>query len=161
MPEVERFHGGKRRSRGSGVRLNDAEIIEYGGIKYAEVIWAETRVSTTRFFSPPESSFQFGLLAHGAGYREEPHYHKATRRVIDDLQQMFVMQHGVVDVELYSDEGKLLRVVTLRTGDAIVLVHGAHAIRVVEEFQALSVKQGPFFGDEEDKIEISVEPANL
>src|SRR4051794_22871705 len=96
----------------------DIEIIEYGGTKYAEVIWARTRVETTRFFSPAESSFQFGLLAHEAGYREEPHYHKTTRRVIDDLQQMFVMQHGVVDVELYSDDGALLRVVTLGAGDA-------------------------------------------
>jgi hypothetical protein len=26
----------------------------------------------------------------------------------------------------------------------------------VEDFQALSIKQGPFYGDEEDKIEIQV-----
>jgi hypothetical protein len=35
-----------------------------------------------------------------------------------------------------------------------VLVHGVHAIRVVEDFQALSVKQGPFYGDEEDKVNV-------
>ena len=133
------------------------ETVEYGGTTYAEIIWADTRVDATRFFSPASSSFQFGLLAHGAGYREAPHYHKATTRTITDLQQMFVMQRGIVDVELYDDQGGLLRVVRLEAGDAIVLVHGAHAIHVVEDFQALSVKQGPFFGDEEDKIEIATE----
>ena len=44
-----------------------------------------------------------------------------------------------------------------RAGDAIVLIHGVHAIRVVEDFQAISVKQGPFLGDEEDKVEVQAE----
>ena len=133
------------------------EVIEHDGVRYAEVIWASTSVETTRFFSPPESSFQFGLLAHGAGYQEEPHYHKATERTIGDLQQMFVVQRGVVDVQLYTNDRRLHRTVRLNAGDAIVLIEGIHAIEVIEDFQALSVKQGPFLGDEEDKV--PVEPA--
>ena len=129
-----------------------AELIEHEGVKYAEIIRADTTVGETTFFSPPESSFQFGLLAHEAGYREEPHFHKAVSRTIDDLQQMFVMQRGVVDIQLYNDQGELFREVRLGPGDAIVLIHGVHALTVVEDFQALSVKQGPFLGDEEDKV---------
>lgn len=130
------------------------DVIERDGIKYAEIIWADTRVDKTRFFSPAESSFQLGLLAHEAGYQEEPHYHKAVRREIEDLQQMFVMQRGTVDVELYTDDGVLHRVVRLGPGDAIVLIHGVHALKVLEDFQAISVKQGPFLGDEEDKVAV-------
>ena len=133
------------------------EVVEHGDTTYAEIIWAGTSVDKTTFFSPAESSFQFGLIAHGAGYQEEPHYHKAVPRRITDLQQMFVVQRGVVDVQLFTDDNRLFRVVRLERGDAIVLVHGSHAIKVVEDFQALSVKQGPFFGDEEDKV--VVEPA--
>ena len=124
---------------------------------YAEVIWADMQVEKTTFFSPPESSFQFGLLAHEAGYDEAPHYHKAVAREIDDLQQMFVVQRGVVDVQLYDDDGRLFREVA-SAGDAIVLIHGVHAIRVIEDMQAISVKQGPFLGDEEDKVESSSRP---
>jgi hypothetical protein len=130
------------------------EVVEHGGTTYAEIVWAGTRVQRTTFFSPPESSFQFGLLAHDAGYREDPHYHKPVTRAIEDLQQMFVVQRGVVDVQLFTDDGELFREVRLRSGDAIVLIHGVHAIRVVENMQALSVKQGPFFGDEEDKVAV-------
>jgi hypothetical protein len=133
------------------------EVIEHQGTTYAEIIRADARVEKTTFFSEPESSFQFGLLAHEAGYREDPHYHKAVSRTVDDLQQMFVMQRGVVDVQLYADDRSLFREVRLGPGDAIVRVHGIHAIKVVEDFQAFSVKQGPFLGDEEDKI--AVEPA--
>ena len=133
-----------------------AEVVTYNGVKYAEVIRAGMRVDKTRFFSPPESSFQFGLLAHEAGFSEPPHYHKPFPREVSDLQQMFVMQRGRVVVELYSDDGKLLREIDLQTGDAIVLIHGVHALRVLEDFQAVSVKQGPFLGTENDKINVEV-----
>jgi hypothetical protein len=128
------------------------ETIEHKGVKFAEIIWATLRVDQTTFYSPPESSFQFGLLAHEAGFVEPPHYHHPITREIRDLQQMFVVQRGVVVVELYSDEKELLREVTLRAGDAIVLIHGVHAIRVLEDMQCISVKQGPFLGTEKDKI---------
>jgi hypothetical protein len=132
------------------------EIFEQKGVRYAEVIRAESKVEITKFFSPPESSFQFGLLAHGAGFVEPPHYHKEFERTIKDLQQMFVVQRGVVDVDLYDDEGKMIETVRLKQGDAIVLIHGVHAIKVIEDMQCISVKQGPFLGAENDKIMVSV-----
>jgi hypothetical protein len=136
----------------------DVEIIQFGGIKYAEVIWADTRVEKTCFFSPPESSFQFGLLAHKKGFVEPPHYHKPITRTISDLQQMFVVQRGVVAVQLFADDGSFLKEIVLRAGDAIVLIHGVHAIRVIEDMQCISVKQGPFLGTENDKILVKVKP---
>lgn len=134
------------------------EKIEHNGVRYAEIIWQGRTVEETTFFSPAGSSFQFGLLAHGAGFVEPPHYHKSVERVVKDLQQMFVVQRGVVAVEFYDDKGIRFREVTLRQGDAIVLIHGTHAIRVIEDMQCISVKQGPFLGPENDKINIEVKP---
>jgi hypothetical protein len=128
------------------------ESIEYNGIRYAELIWADTQVEQTTFFSPANSSFQFGLLAHGAGFVEPPHFHQPFRREISDLQQMFVVQRGVVAVQLFADDGRLLREIVMRAGDAIVLIHGVHAIRVLEDMQCITVKQGPFLGAERDKV---------
>jgi hypothetical protein len=130
------------------------EAIEYGGTRYAEVIRADARVAKTTFFSPAESSFQFGLLAHEAGFVEDPHYHQPFSRTIDDLQQMFVVQRGVVAVELFADDGSRLREIILKAGDAIVLIHGVHGIRVIEDMQCISVKQGPFLGPDYDKVNV-------
>jgi hypothetical protein len=132
------------------------EAVEYGGTRYAEIIWGDTRVAKTTFFSPASSSFQFGLLAHEAGFVEPPHCHMPFTRTIDDLQQMFVVQRGVVAVGLYTDCGELLREIVLRAGDAIVLIHGVHAIRVIEDMQCISVKQGPFLGADKDKAMVEV-----
>jgi hypothetical protein len=130
------------------------ETIEHNGTRYAEIIWANLRVEKTTFFSPPESSFQFGLLAHEAGFVEPPHYHRPFAREVNDLQQMFVVQKGVVAVQLYTDEGEMFREVILKAGDAIVLIHGIHSISVIEDMQCISVKQGPFLGMEYDKVNV-------
>lgn len=132
------------------------ETIEHNGKRYAEIIWAEARVDKTTFFSPPESSFQFGLLAHEAGFFEPPHYHRQFTREINDLQQMFIVQRGVVAVQLYTDESVLFREVILNAGDAIVLIHGVHSLRVIEDMQCISVKQGPFLGTDYDKVNVEI-----
>ena len=128
------------------------EVIEHNNIRYAEVIRSNLRVEKTLFFSPPESSFQFGLLAHKSGYEEPPHYHKEFKRTVSDLQQMFVVQRGKVGVQLFSDEGKLIKDIVLNSGDAIVLIHGAHEIKAIGDMQCISVKKGPFLGDECDNV---------
>jgi hypothetical protein len=132
------------------------EVVEHDGRRYAEIIWAGTAVDKSVFFSPAGSSFQFGLLAHEASFIEPAHYHPQIERKIDDLQQMFVVQKGVVAVDFFSDSGDRFREVILRQGDAILLVHGAHSVRVLETMQCVSVKQGPFLGADRDKVNISV-----
>ena len=132
------------------------ESIEHNGVRYAQIIWANIIVQKTTFFSPAESSFQFGLLAHESGFFEPPHYHHPFKREISVLQQMFVVQKGIVAVQLYTEDGSTFREVILRQGDAIVLIHGVHSIRVIEDMQCISVKQGPFLGTEYDKVIVEV-----
>jgi anti-sigma factor ChrR (cupin superfamily) len=132
------------------------EVIERGGTRYAEIIWASESVEQSTFFSPDDSSFQFGILARPTGFIEAAHYHPSDTRTITDLQQMFVVQRGVVAVDFFDKDGRKFHEVVLRVGDAINLVHGSHAIRVLEDMQSVSVKQGPFLGIERDKVEIEI-----
>ena len=134
----------------------EIEIVERDGTRFAEVIRAGSIVKTSTFFSPAGSSFQFGLLAHEAGFVEPAHVHKPVAREIHDLQQMFVVQRGVVAVDFFDPTGRKWTEVVLRPGDAINLVHGAHSVRVIEDMQCVSVKQGPFLGAENDKIDVQV-----
>jgi hypothetical protein len=131
------------------------ERIERDGTLFAEVIWAGTTVEKSRFFSEANSSLQFGLLAHEAGFVEPAHYHHPIKREISDLQQMLVVQRGVIAIEFFTSEGDKFREVILKVGDAINIVHGVHAVRVIEDMQCVSVKQGPFFGDKLDKVNVS------
>lgn len=132
------------------------ELIIYNKKHYAEVIRSRLKKNQTTFLSPAKSSFQFGILSHKKGFVEPPHYHRPFKRVIKDLQQMFIVQKGKVRVDLYSDKKKIIRKIILNKGDAIVLKHGIHAIKVLEDMQCISVKQGPFLGPEFDKVIIKV-----
>jgi hypothetical protein len=134
----------------------DIERIEFDQVLYAEIIRVNMAVEKTTFFSSAESSFQFGLLSHEAGFFEPPHYHRPFKREISDLQQMFVVQRGIIAVQLYNDDGSMFQEVILQQGDAIVLIHGVHSIRVIEDMQCISVKQGPFLGTEYDKVIVEV-----
>src|ERR1043165_6868089 len=118
------------------------EVIEDGGVRFAEVIWADSVTPTPKFCSPDDSSMQFGLLAHGRGFVEAAHYHKPVERKIHNLAQMFVVQKGKIGVDFFTADGVKFREVELNVGDAILLLDGAHSIRVLEDMQCVSVKQG-------------------
>jgi hypothetical protein len=108
----------------------------FNGITYGEVIRAGARVSHSTFVSAPDSSMQMGLLAHGAGFVEAP----------------LVVQRGRVAIDFFDAGGALLKTVELLPGDAMLLMSGGHSLRVIEDAQCVSVKQGPFLGVENDKI---------
>jgi oxalate decarboxylase/phosphoglucose isomerase-like protein (cupin superfamily) len=138
----------------SGIQF---EVIEHDGVRYAEVIWASSTTPKTRFCSPDDGSMQFGLLAHEAGFVEAAHYHKPVERKIMNLAQMFVVQKGKIAIDFFTPAGQKFREIVVGVGDAVLLIDGAHSLRVLEDMQCVSVKQGPFLGMENDKVEIEVE----
>jgi hypothetical protein len=77
-----------------------------------------------------------------------------VKREVSDLQQMLVVQRGVIAIDFFTPEGEKFHQVTLRVGDAMNLVHGVHSVRVIEDMQCVSVKQGPFLGDQLDKVNV-------
>ena len=126
------------------------------GKRLAEVLLADQKVNKTTFFSNPNSSFQFGYVAHKKGYQEEAHFHKEIEKKISDVSQVLFVQRGVVVVDFYNDNKTKLTEVSLKKGDAINIITGIHRIRILEDCQCLTVKQGPFISDEMDKVEVGL-----
>lgn len=129
------------------------EKIEKDGILYAEIIWKDFSPSKTTFISDPERSFQFGVIAHESGYEEPAHVHKKISRTISDLQQMIVVLEGKLKISFFDSKTQhLFKEIILNPEDSICLVHGPHSITALEKIKCISVKQGPFLGDTNDKI---------
>tara|TARA_B100000780_G_scaffold261739_1_gene214382 strand:+ start:50 stop:448 length:399 start_codon:yes stop_codon:yes gene_type:complete len=121
---------------------------------YAEIIRSNIKSKTTKFFSNPKSSFQFGIVSHEKGYKEAPHYHKKILRKINDLQQVLFVQTGKVEVKFYNKNKKLIKKIIVKKGDSINIIQGIHAIKMLENSQCISVKQGPFISDKMDKVNV-------
>lgn len=132
------------------------ESVDREGVRYAEIIWADSSAVITQFCSPDASSMQLGIVAHGAGFVEAPHYHKEVTRNIKDLQQVLFVKKGSLRVKFFEPTGSLFHQVDLKVGDTILLVNGSHSIEMLEDTECVSVKQGPFLGVENDKINIVV-----
>jgi len=131
------------------------EVIEHAGVRYAEVLRAPVRASESAYFSPADAALQLGVIARPKGFCEPPHTHALRERVIRDVQQFFVVVRGRVAVDFFSTNGERVTEVELDPGDSILLVHGAHSLRVLEDAQCITVKQGPFLGD--DKVELKAQ----
>ena len=130
-------------------------IADKNGKRLAEIILSDQKVEKTTFFSKPESAFQFGFVAHKKGYEEDAHYHKKIEKKISDVSQVLFVQKGMVAVDFYNDDKTKLAEVILKKGDAINIITGIHRIRVLDDCQCLTVKQGPFISDEMDKVGVS------
>ena len=136
------------------METNKIEIIENKGLRLAEIIRKNLKVDKTTFFSNPNSSFQFGFVAHKKGYDELMHYHKKNEKKIYDVNQVLFVQKGKLSVDFFDENKKKITEVNLNEGDAINIIDGIHKIRVLEDCQCLTVKQGPFISDEMDKVNV-------
>jgi len=73
---------------------------------------------------------------------------------INDLQQVLFIQKGKLEVMFYNKSKKLIKKIVLKKGDSINIVQGIHAIKMLENTQCVSVKQGPFISDKMDKVNV-------
>ena len=137
------------------IRKDITIVKDNNGLRLAEIIRANQKVDKTTFFSDPNSSFQFGFVAHKKGYEEEMHYHRENEKKISNVSQVLFVQRGNVVVDFYNNDKTKVSEVNLMKGDAINIITGIHRIRVLEDCQCLTVKQGPFISDEMDKVEVS------
>ena len=121
---------------------------------YAEIIRAKAKSDRTRFFSDAKSSFQFGFVAHKKGYTENPHYHRKIKRIINDCQQVLFVQQGKIQVKFFDSKKKLIKSILIKKGDSINILQGIHLIKVLQDSQCITVKQGPFISDKMDKVDV-------
>jgi hypothetical protein len=91
------------------------------------------------------------VAVHPAGTRVKPHIHRRYAKVIEDVQEVIYIEHGRVEVELFSEDGASLGKSVLNRGDTIILVCGGHAFTMLEDVRMIEVKQGPYKGVDDDK----------
>lgn len=125
------------------------EKIEQRGHVFAIVIRRGFSKPGVHFFTPGEFSQQLGMLVHAKGKVVDRHRHKPVRREILRTQEVLVVLSGRIKIQIYNDEGSLLRTVILKEGDSILLATGGHRVEILKKARILEVKQGPYAGFED------------
>ena len=96
------------------------------------------------FFTPTESTQQFGYMKHKKKHIIKPHLHKKRVTKISYTTEVILILKGVLRVDFYNYNKNYLFSKILKQKDIIMLVHGGHGFKVLKEVEMLEIKQGPY-----------------
>lgn len=122
----------------------------------AIVIRANEKVEGIKFYSPESYSQQLGLMTRPEGYVVPAHVHNLVERTIRHTQEVLLIRKGSCSVTLFDEKNVQTSLITLMTGDVILLAHGGHEIVMNTECEILEVKQGPYAGPN-DKTHLEIQ----
>jgi hypothetical protein len=96
------------------------------------------------FFTPNESTQQFGYMKHKKKHTIKPHLHKKRLTKISYTTEVILILKGQLRVDFYTSAKKYLFSKILMEKDIIMLVHGGHGFKVIKDVEMIEIKQGPY-----------------
>ena len=137
------------------------EEIEFEGKLFALISRCGCEQNGVNFVTSQDNPLQLGILKHQQGVRLEPHIHRNTPRIINEVQEVLHIEYGELETEFYDEAGNKLGSVILNTGDTILLISGGHGFNILKDCKIVEVKQGPYSGVREDKERLNTEIDSL
>ncbi len=121
------------------------EKIKYKKKLYALIVRGKYRNKKgITFFTNNKDIQQFGYMNHKKNHIIKPHIHKRQTRKLIYTSEVILILKGKLRVDFYTTTKKYLFSKLLNEKDIIMLVHGAHGFKVVENVQMIEIKQGPY-----------------
>lgn len=119
----------------------------------AYIIRAELAPERTTFLTPPEFKQQVGFVACPGGGQITRHVHRNIERHLVGTSEVLIVRKGQCEIDIYSDDQKLVATRKLRVGDIMLMISGGHGLRMIEDTLLLEIKQGPYSGvDEKERF---------
>lgn len=130
------------------------EKIVVEGQLVALIVKKEFDAKSSTFISPEDLYMQVSIFKRESGFVEDPHYHKKILRKVDRVEQFMYLLEGTLKINFYRNDKTLFVSKIVKKGEALLIIKGIHGLEIVKTVKAISVKQGPFLGDINDKINV-------
>jgi hypothetical protein len=127
------------------------ETIADAGVVLAYIARSAVLPAETTFMTPSECNMQVGHVVYPAGGEIPRHAHLPVERHLVGSTEVLVVQQGRCEVDVYSEDRRLIATRQLGLGDILISVGGGHGFRVLEDLVLLEVKQGPYPGKAVEK----------
>lgn len=128
------------------------EIKSNDGKYIAIAIKRKFKKGGINFISKKDYPLQLGVNSYAEGSKIKPHVHVDREVVIRSLQEVVYIKRGEVLVNLYDSNKALFKSLKLSAGDLIFFISGGHGFEILKNTTIIEVKQGPYFGKEQDKV---------
>ena len=119
---------------------------------YAIIIRKGYQKDGMSFFTPDSYSQQLAYMNRPKDYEIDPHLHNKVSREVEYTLEFLYIKSGKVKIDFYQTDQTYFSSETLLAGDCVLLTYGGHGFTMLEHSEIIEVKQGPYVGENKDKI---------
>ena len=130
------------------------EEINYLNKRYAIVIDTLLSPEGLSFVTEDEDYIQAGVWNYDKGTELPAHYHNYFERKSHRTSETVYVVRGEIECTIFTEEGDLIWKETLKRGQLIIQLQGAHSYSILEDAIVVETKNGPYFGPEADRTRI-------
>jgi len=95
----------------------------------------------------PAWSLQLLLMKRKKGHVVAKHAHKKIRKFSQQPQEAIVVVRGAIQASIFDRKGKLIAKKNISVGQCLLIVDGAHEVRVTKNALLYAFKDGPYVDD--------------
>jgi hypothetical protein len=98
---------------------------------------------------------QVSAMSLKQGRRVNPHKHLPTLRSTAGTQECWVVFSGLVEVQLFDIDDRVVDTFVLEAGECMTTYRGGHTLEVLDDAVIVEIKNGPYYGAQLDSQPIN------
>jgi hypothetical protein len=95
----------------------------------------------------PSWPLQLLLMKRKQGHVILKHMHKKIRKISKQPQEALVVMKGALRASIFDRKGKLLAKKNISAGQCLLMVDGAHEVKITKNALIYAFKDGPYVDD--------------
>lgn len=95
----------------------------------------------------PSWALQLLLMRRKRGHVVSKHMHKKILKYTRQPQEALVVVKGAIEASIFDRKGKLLAKKNISSGQCLLLVDGAHEVKMTKNSLIYAFKDGPYVDD--------------
>ena len=99
----------------------------------------------------PSWPLQLLLMKRKQGHVVAKHMHKKIRKISKQPQEAIVVIKGAIEASIFDRKGKIIAKKNISSGQCLLIVDGAHEVKIIKNALIYAFKDGPYV---EDKISL-------
>lgn len=116
-----------------------------------------TRLTKSEFITNDSQEFQLGYGQIEDGHTFAPHIHKSAKRNIENTSEFIQVLAGKLVIKIFDVDEQKVATVEVGAGQGFIQFFGGHSIVAKGATKYFELKQGPYYGFDFDKYNMSEE----
>lgn len=133
---------------------NEIEKIYHNNELIASIVRPLESKEGLTFLTEDENYIQLGIWNYKKDTILPAHYHTEFSRESFKTNEVVYVVKGNIECNLYTENGDLIKKVTINEQELIVQFNGAHEYIINEDSLIIETKNGPYFGPDIDRVRI-------